>query len=85
MQSLRTFSNLLQEQNKDCNSVNTIQDINSQYTYEYTIGGGLREWDTKQSTYHKRWDCKRGRDKYQYCERVYFKTQKRWNIGKDRR
>lgn len=34
------------ESKKDCNSVKTIQDINSQYNYEDNIGGGLaKEWD----------------------------------------
>jgi len=46
MQGLGSFSEFLKEQKKDCNSVNTIQDINSQYTYEDTIGGGgSSEWD----------------------------------------
>lgn len=40
MQGLKTFSQLIKEQKKDCNSINTIQDINSQYSYEDTIGGG---------------------------------------------
>lgn len=45
MQSLSTFSQFIKESKKDCNSANTIQDINSQYSYEDTIGGGgSREW-----------------------------------------
>jgi hypothetical protein len=30
----------------NCNNITTIQDINSQYTYEDTIvGGGSKEWE----------------------------------------
>jgi hypothetical protein len=46
MQGLGSFSAFLNESKKDCNSVLTIQDINTQYSYEDKIGGGgSREWD----------------------------------------
>jgi hypothetical protein len=45
MQGLGSFSEFLRESKKDCNNATTIEDINSQYSYEDIIGGGgSTEW-----------------------------------------
>jgi len=46
MQGLGSFSQFLKESKKDCNNVSSIEDINTQYSYEDKIGGGgSKEWD----------------------------------------